>query len=94
MAQHTLTATDIREVMDDTMHLDLSNEEKFEAIRQFEEEKGTNKGNRLFKKVMRDILFLGLGDNYDIKKFEAKMQEIEYSIEHLILEAKESNDRR
>jgi|TARA_R110000823_G_scaffold69920_3_gene161620 hypothetical protein len=93
MAQHTLTATDIRKIMDDTMHLDLTNEEKFEVIKQFEEEKGLNKGNRLFKKVMRDILLLGLGGNYDIKKIEAKMQEIEYSIEHLILEARESNDR-
>ena len=91
MAQHTLTATDIRKIMDDTMHLDLTNEEKFEVIRQFEEEKGLNKGNRLFKKVMRDILLLGLGGNYDRKELEAKMQEIEYSIEHLILEAKESN---
>ena len=57
------------------------------------EEKGLNKGNRLFNKVMRDILLLGLGGNYDRKELEAKMQEIEYSIEHLILEARESNDR-
>tara|TARA_R100000963_G_C4602395_1_gene75636 strand:+ start:247 stop:420 length:174 start_codon:yes stop_codon:yes gene_type:complete len=53
------------------------------------------KDNKLFRKTMNRILLISLGGNFmGRKELEASLKEIEYSIEHLILEAKESNDRQ
>lgn len=52
------------------------------------------KDNKLFRKTMNRILLISLGGNFmGRKELEASLKEIEYSIEHLILEARESNDR-
>ena len=48
----------------------------------------------LFAKVMKDIRELALlPGNPEMSEIDKKLQDIKYSIEHLILEARESNDR-